>query len=298
MSGVTNNPDGKNQYKDCPSKGDLKTAELLRDYHHAGKTNRDLVSNLLRRDHGISMSPATVARRWKAMALVGSTATTRDMAPEVRRQYVADACAKDPAARQGVGSIRENVRLDSKVHLTYKCIREEMRVLNPGAFATRDPNSKKIHRTNLVSPGPHAEWSADGHDKLKEAGYPIWGIRDKWSRKWIGLWVVPCNRTLEIIGYCYLSAILNVGGRPEQSTTDCGSETTLMYGLAMALAEFARQAAAAGEAGGGGDGDAEADDEGPVHQFLKSIRNITIERGWVSLKTVVVDNLRMWWRLL
>lgn len=279
MSGVTNNPDGKNQYKDCPSKGDLKTAELLRDYHHAGKTNRDLVSNLLRRDHGISMSPATVARRWKAMALVGSTATTRDMAPEVRRQYVADACAKDPAARQGVGSIRENVRLDSKVHLTYKCIREEMRVLNPGAFATRDPNSKKIHRTNLVSPGPHAEWSADGHDKLKEAGYPIWGIRDKWSRKWIGLWVVPCNRTLEIIGYCYLSAILNVGGRPEQSTTDCGSETTLMYGLAMALAEFARQAAAAGEAGGGGDGDAEADDEGPVHQFLKSIRNITIERG-------------------
>ncbi|KAJ2936126.1 hypothetical protein H1R20_g967, partial [Candolleomyces eurysporus] len=215
------------------------------------------------------------------MGLKGSTSTTRDLPDEVKRQHVLDALAIDPAARQGPGSIRENIRRDSKVHLTVKCVRDEMRAINPGGFAARDPSAKKITRSTLTSPGPHAEWSADGHDKLKEIGFPIWGIRDKWSRKWIGLWVVPCNRKLEVVAYCYLTAILDVEGRPRQTTTDCGSETTLIYGLANALAEIERVPM--------------EDPNISAHRFLKSVRNITIERGWVSLRMNVVENIRMCW---
>jgi hypothetical protein len=109
------------------------------------------------------------------------------------------------------------ITLDEVVNIeNSKCVRDEMRAIHPEGFANRDPTAKKIVRCNLDSPGPHAEWSGDGHDKFKEAGYAIWGIRDKWSRKWIGLWVVPCNRTLEIVAYCYLSAIVAEGGESRQ----------------------------------------------------------------------------------
>ncbi|KAJ2935155.1 hypothetical protein H1R20_g1901, partial [Candolleomyces eurysporus] len=282
-----NNPTGRNQHKDCPPKDSEQVNDVLRRYHNSGQTNRVTVSGLLRTVHGIQMSSATVARRWNSMGLKGSTATSRDLPDETKRQYVLDACAEDPAGRQGPGSIRENIRLKTGVHLTFKSVRNEMRAAHPAGFSARDPNSKKLVRSSLTSPGPHAEWSADGHDKFKEQGFPIWGIRDKWSRQWIGLWVIPCNRTLEIVAYCYLSAILDLGGRPRQSTTDCGSETTLIFGLANALAALSFTPVNLPGP--------EPNHEQPVHQFLKSVRNITIERGWVSLKMSVIDNLRVFW---
>jgi hypothetical protein len=60
--------------------------------------------------------------------------------------------------------------------------------------------------------GPHHEWSGDGHDKLAQIGFPIWGIRDKWSGKWLGLWVVPNNRLKLVIAYLYLRLIIELEG--------------------------------------------------------------------------------------
>jgi hypothetical protein len=88
-----------------------------------------------------------------------------------------------------------------------------MRAHDPDGFATRDPLAgRKVFRVPLVSLGPHHEWSADGHDKLSNLGFPIWGIRDKWSGKWLGLWVVPNNRLKAAIGYLYLSLVKKLGG--------------------------------------------------------------------------------------
>jgi hypothetical protein len=88
-----------------------------------------------------------------------------------------------------------------------------MRAQEPEGFAMREPTASKKTRTALVSLGPHHEWSADGHDKLSRIGFPIWAVRDKWSGKWLGLWVVPNNRLKHAVAYLYLSLVKRLGGQ-------------------------------------------------------------------------------------
>lgn len=88
-----------------------------------------------------------------------------------------------------------------------------MRLHDPDGFKLREPAAKKVKRGVLSSLGPHHEWSGDGHDKLTKLGFPIWGIRDKWSGKWLGLWVVPNNRYKDAIAYLYLSLVAELGGQ-------------------------------------------------------------------------------------
>ncbi|KJA25629.1 hypothetical protein HYPSUDRAFT_85343 [Hypholoma sublateritium FD-334 SS-4] len=278
-----NNPTGINQHIRCPKKGDPVVEALLSEYHRNGNTNRDLVSELLLANHQIQMAPATVARRFRDLNLRCAGSTTRDMPTEDRRQLVLDAMAKDPARRQGPSSVKEAIAFGTGVHLTRQYIREEMRVQDPAGFAEREPSAKKVHRGVLISLGPHHEWSADGHDKLSAIGFPIWGVRDKWSGKWLGLWVVPNNRLKLSVAYLYLKLVSELGGMPIQSTTDCGSETTLIYGLACALREhFAPEMDEAGI--------------GAAHVFLKSIYNITIERGWLRIRLTWGDNVKLFWK--
>lgn len=87
-----------------------------------------------------------------------------------------------------------------------------MRLHDPDGFERREPGARKTHRVALVSLGPHHEWSGDGHDKLSAIGFPIWGLRDKWSGKWLGLWVVPNNRFKMSIAYLYLLLVYELGG--------------------------------------------------------------------------------------
>ena len=94
-----------------------------------------------------------------------------------------------------------------------------MYVQDKDAFEAREPHSRRVQRTPLVSLGIHHEWSGDGHDKLAAIGFPIWGIRDKWSGKWLGLWVVPNNRLKVAIAYLYLSLIYLLGGTSTNTPT-------------------------------------------------------------------------------
>jgi hypothetical protein len=91
-----------------------------------------------------------------------------------------------------------------------------MRDQDPDGFTNREPTAKKIHRTVMVCLGPHHEWSGDGHDKLTAIGFPIWGIRDVWSGKWLGLWVVPNNRLKDVIAYLFLKLVHEHGGLFQQ----------------------------------------------------------------------------------
>ena len=124
----------------------------------------------------------------------------------------------------------------------------------PEGFERRHPKATKIHRIPLMSLGPNDEWSGDGHDKLCKIGMAIYGIHDKASGMWLGLWVVPNNRLNIVVAYLYLSLVEERGGNvtilekfmqclnycittgiPVQSTTDCGSETTAQYSFANLL---------------------------------------------------------------
>ncbi|EGO29471.1 hypothetical protein SERLADRAFT_365490 [Serpula lacrymans var. lacrymans S7.9] len=160
--------------------------------------------------------------------------------------------SKDPARCQGPDLIKEGIAFDCGIHLS---------------------------RDFITS--PHHEWSRDGHDKLTNIGFPTWGVRDKWSGKWLGLSVVPNNRLKDAIAYFYLSTIESVGGMPLQMTTDCGSETTQVFGLANALREeFTPQYST---------------ETLPPHCFLHSVKNIVIERGWLRFHLQWGANAKIWW---
>lgn len=96
--------------------------------------------------------------------------------------------------------------------LRRESVSSDMRQQDPEGFAQREPGNKRIIRQPLVKLGPHHEWSGDGHDKLAKIGFPIWGVRDVWSGKWLGLWVIPNNRLKKAIGYLYLSLVAELGG--------------------------------------------------------------------------------------
>ena len=86
-------------------------------------------------------------------------------------------------------------------------IRETMKNLDPEGFQKRHPSAKKVVRTQLTSLGPNDEWCGDGHDKLNKIGIGIYGIRDKFSGFWLGLWAVPNNRLGDVVAHLYLCLV-------------------------------------------------------------------------------------------
>jgi hypothetical protein len=139
--------------------------------------------------------------------------------------------------------------------LTRDMVSEIMHTHAPDGFKKRDPTAKKIFRVPRVPIGIHERWSCDGHDKLYKIGFPLYAIVDDATSRWLGGWIVPSNWTGLIIAYLFLCLVEEYGGMfiippsshlvfylltsclgiPLQSTTDCGSETTILHGLAMAL---------------------------------------------------------------
>ena len=91
--------------------------------------------------------------------------------------------------------------------------------IDPDGPSRRDPTKRRVRRSQLTSLGPHEEWSCDGHDKLVKYGFGLWGARDKWSGKWLGLWDIPNNRSQQVIAYLWLSILRDLGGK---SDTDAG----------------------------------------------------------------------------
>jgi hypothetical protein len=88
-----------------------------------------------------------------------------------------------------------------------------MHIFAPEGFGKRRPEAKKTHRTQLTSTGPNEEWCGDGHDKLNKIGIEVYGIRDKASGFWLGLWPVPNNRIKEVVAYLYLLLIEEYRGK-------------------------------------------------------------------------------------
>ncbi|KAF5391647.1 hypothetical protein D9757_002336 [Collybiopsis confluens] len=271
---------GKNQHL-APRIGDEHIHQILLEYHRRNITNKNTISKLLKADHSITLSAASVTRHKAHWGISASKVTTKHMPELEKRQAVFDEMENDPNGQRGPRVIKERIALNQGIHLTRKYVTTVMRSQEPDGFQAREPTAKKIKRGVLVCLGPHHEWSGDGHDKLSAIGFPIWGIRDVWSGKWLGLWVVPNNRLKIVIAYLFLLLVHKLGGIPVQMTTDCGSELVMVYGFANALREtFASDLAV---------------DILPAHWFLQSIHNITIERGWLRLRLDWGDNVKIFW---
>ncbi|KAG2144454.1 uncharacterized protein EDB93DRAFT_1251690 [Suillus bovinus] len=255
--------------------------KILTQYHHDNITNRSKISCLLQAEHGIVMSEATVVRRRQQFGLLGSGQLTCLLPRSIKQQLVLDQLAQDPLHRRGPHLVREAIVVDTGNLLTRKYVTDEMRQHEPDRFAQWGLSKKKISHQPLVSLGLHHQWSGNGHDKLSRIGFPIWAIRDQWSRKWLGMWVIPNNRLKTSIAYLYLSLVHELGGMPLQTTTDCRSKTTNVYGFATALREIFSPNLST--------------DELPAHRFPKSVHNITIERGWLRVRVQWGDNMKVFW---
>lgn len=133
------NPQGKNQYPECPPRGDADLERLLRDYHRRGITSRIKLSELFKAIHGITISPAGISRRRKDLGLTGSMLTTRQLSSTQKRQLVLDQLAKDPTRRQGPRTIREGILRDTGIMLTRDYVASEMRIHDPEGFDLRKP---------------------------------------------------------------------------------------------------------------------------------------------------------------
>lgn len=90
-----------------------------------------------------------------------------------------------------------------------------MQLHDPEGMKARDPHSKKIPRSSKHPIGIHERWAGDGHDKLYGIGFPIWGVVDDATGKWLRAWVLPSNRLGMIIAYCFLCLVEEYGGKTE-----------------------------------------------------------------------------------
>ncbi|KAF8498935.1 hypothetical protein JB92DRAFT_3219068 [Gautieria morchelliformis] len=268
------NPEGRNQHKECSAPDDERINALLVEYHRRGHVSGKQISKLLWAEHGIKMSRAIVDHQRSALEVKSSGITTSRLPVMVKQQLVLDQMAQDPTCRQGPKLLVEAIAREHGIHLTRDYVTSEMHLHDP-------PTVKKIFQQALVVLGLHREWSGDGHDTLTKIGFPVWELRDVWSGKWLGIWVVPNNLLKLAIAYLYLSLVETLRGMPIQTTTDCGTETITVFGMANALREYFSPELSTNEV--------------PAHKFLKSFHNMTIERGWLQLHLQWGDDIKVFW---
>lgn len=114
-------------------------------------------------------------------------------------------------------------------------VSEFMHQVRPTDFDVRARRSLPLPRSTLNFLGPNHQWSADGHDKLTQIGFPIYAFRDAWSGYVLGARIMPSNRKMIHVLDFYLDLVQQYGGCPLTVTTDHGSEVNEMYSAQTAL---------------------------------------------------------------
>ncbi|KAJ6470227.1 hypothetical protein C8R47DRAFT_988782, partial [Mycena vitilis] len=175
---------------------------------------------------------------------------------------------EDPLGRWGSRKIKEKLAVQT-VHLSRQFIDDFRGAADQDAANGRKPGAKKVHTRGLWSVGPNEEWCIDGHEKILQAmGIAVYGIIDKFSRHELDLWAVPDSRKADVPPALYLLTVRAKKGKwmPLQTTTDMGSETGPLAAVQTALRQLYLP-----------DLELEAV---PAHRSVKSVYNITRERGW------------------
>ncbi|KAG0138902.1 hypothetical protein CROQUDRAFT_677257, partial [Cronartium quercuum f. sp. fusiforme G11] len=88
-----------------------------------------------------------------------------------------------------------------------------------------DHKQRQLKRHMYHVKGPNHIWASDGHDKLKSFGITIYGFIDAWSCQILNLKVGINNNDPQQIGVYFLETVAKVGGIPQRTSTDCGTET-------------------------------------------------------------------------
>ncbi|RXW23239.1 hypothetical protein EST38_g2615 [Candolleomyces aberdarensis] len=270
MSSYMNrNPTGKNQHGPLPTADDPQLQALLQRLHREQKTDSQIAETVM-----IELGRSTI-KRWRgSLTLLKSRKVAKTTHLQLLEQAILNQMESDPSGRHGVRSIWSRLAFEENLHVPRRIVAEVMHVHAPEGFEYRAPEGRNPTRTEKFPLGPHERWSCDGHDKLNKIGCSIYGIVDDATSRYLGIWVVPSNREGTVVAYLYLSLVLSYGGIPIQNASDCGSETTQMAGLQMALRdEYSLQ-----------------EHNVPAHSYVTSTHNIAVERGWRRIREHWGDN--------
>ncbi|EDQ99971.1 uncharacterized protein LACBIDRAFT_334558 [Laccaria bicolor S238N-H82] len=276
MSSHNHNPMGKNQHATVPSVDDPRLAEVLTKFHREGLSSNSRIKQRLFAEYGISASVSSIKRWRNDLQLLGPRSKLQKLTEKEKEQVVLQQLDRDPSKGQGLGTIKNHIAHDQGIQLARDTISGIMHLHDADAFLAREPGAKRIHRVPKAPIGVHERWSGDGHDKLYKIGFPIWAVVDDATARWLAARVVPSNRMGDIIGYLFLCLVLKYKGLPLQFSTDCGSETTQLYGLVNALRQIFHPDYDIGTL--------------PAHCYLRSVHNISIERSWLRLRLDFGDN--------
>ncbi|KAK7027209.1 hypothetical protein R3P38DRAFT_2527115 [Favolaschia claudopus] len=262
------NPSGKNQHAAVPPLEEI--ADIIRKYHSDNPSFKypDYIEALMR-DHDIKIGRSKIAQYLSQLGLSTSSRGNR-MPDDEQTQLILDELANDPNQTRGPRVVKEALNLSGH-KIGRNKISGVMHTFEEEGFEKRDPKAQKktVKRSALTSVGPHEEWSMDGHDKLNEAGFGIYGIRDKWGTKYLHYRVLPSNRYATVIGVVYLECAKKNMEVTNRGSSDHGSEVRDAHALQKTLREEYWD-----------DDDAAAV---PAWKFLESIHNITVESGWRPL---------------
>ncbi|KAF7372669.1 hypothetical protein MVEN_00130200 [Mycena venus] len=269
MSSYNRNPTGKNQHKKDERQEQIYKAALVIYHSEKITDNKKIVERMLL-EYGIKTSASTVKRRRKEYGLMGGAATEKTLTESQIEQYVLNVMDEDTAKCWGLRTVWHKVASEKGIILTRDTVWRVMQTHDADSFSAREPTAKKIFRVQKYPLGIHERWSGDGHDKLYKIGFPIWMMVDDATSKVLKAWVVPSNRMGDIIAYLFLCLAEEYGGVPLQTTTDCGCETTLLYGIVNAIRDMFHP------------GLSEAQIQ--AHNYLRSVHNIAMERTWLRLR--------------
>ncbi|KAK7051281.1 hypothetical protein VNI00_004781 [Paramarasmius palmivorus] len=269
------NPSGKNQWGAVSPFDDEMRAALL-DLNARGITGYCEILQVLHQK-GFKLGRSKLAQYIK---LAGLSSSRRPGKPtEELEQMVITHLSSDPMQTRGPRRIHQELALEGK-HMPRDFVAQVMQDHFPEGFQKRAPGKKKeIRRTPLAALGPHEEWSMDGHDKLARAGFQIYGIRDKWGGLHVHYRVLKSNRYAAVVGVVFLEAVKKIKGIAQSPHRCCVLILYDLFQLCRSKVQLTVDLKSEMRAHFMERYDL-LEELIPSWRFVRSYRNITIERSW------------------
>ena len=130
-----------------------------------------------------------------------------------------------------------NVRRFGDIFVSRRDVTNATREVDPEGVEFRRQD-KHRRRGYYHIKGPNRVWSVDGHDKLKEFGFEIYGCIDGYARYILNVDIGICNGCEVAIQKFYLVTVSQYDTVPYTVTSDKGKETSLMAECQLRLRRY------------------------------------------------------------
>lgn len=188
---------------------------IITESFHNGLTASDIVRNLA--VNGFDLSLRQLRRH---LARLGLYRREYDNVAAVQR-FIVGHVTQNSSCLFGYRTMYWKCRL-AGFRVRYSHVCSVVNAINPQISSAR--RARRLFRRAYYVHGPNALWHIDGYDKLKPFGFAIHGCIDGFSRKMIWLECGSSNNDPKIIAGYFMSAVVEIAGRPVCVRGDFGTE--------------------------------------------------------------------------